>query len=155
MLWLYCKQTSGHISTRILEHIGDTRFKNQEPLIGEHTTKTKYDKITVHIMGSVSSGRPLKYSPSFNHEVGYRGAEGIFASIFPSIFLLNHSACSQCIAPHCTHSTFLALQDLYVGLLPPNLFFLKMMTLLYNETQKNMTWLISKAKIAQYFTLFI
>jgi len=29
------------------------------------------------------------------------------------------------------------------------------MTVLYNETQKNMTWLISKTKIAQYFTSFI
>jgi hypothetical protein len=29
------------------------------------------------------------------------------------------------------------------------------MTVLYNETQKNVTWLISKAKIARYFTLFI
>lgn len=93
--------------------------------------------------------------PYLNHEVGYRDVEGIFASIFPSNFLLNHIACSQCIAPHSTLPTFLALQDLYVGLQPPNLFFLKVMTLLYKETQKNMTWLISKAKIAQYFTLFI
>ena len=65
MLWHYCKQTSGHISTTILEQIRDTRLKNQESLIGEHSTKTKSDKITVHIMGSVSPGKPLKYSPVF------------------------------------------------------------------------------------------
>ena len=116
MLWYYCKQTSGRISTRILEHIRDTRLQNQESLIGEHSTKTKSDKITVHIMGSIFSGKPLKYSHSFNHEVGYVGAEGTFASIFPSNFLLNHSACSQCIAPHSTLPTLLALQDMYVGL---------------------------------------
>jgi len=145
--WSYFHQDSGTYQRH--------QLKNQESLLGEHSSKTKSDKITVHIMGSVSSGRPLKYSPSFNHEVGYRGAEGIFASIFPSDSLLNHSACSQCIVPNSTLPTFLALQDLYVGLQPPNLFFLKLMTLLYNETQKNMTWLISKAKIAQYFTLFI
>lgn len=155
MLWHYCKQASGRISTRILEHIRDTRLQNQESLIGEHSTKTKSDKITVHIMGSILPGKPLKYSPSFNHEVGYGGVGGIFASILISNFLLNHSACSQCIAPYSTLPTLLALQDLYVGVQPPNCLFLKVMTVLYNETQKNMTWLISKAKIAQYFTLFV
>ena len=155
MLWHYCKQTSDCISTRFLEHIRDTRLQNQESLIGEHSTENKSDKITVHIMGSISSGKPLKYSPSFNHEVVYGGTEGIFAGIFPSNFLLNHCACSQCIAPYSTLPTLLALQDLYVGLQPPNLLFLKVMNVLYNEAQKNMTWLISKAKIEQYFTLSI
>jgi len=74
--------------------------------------------------------------------------EGIFASVFPSYFLLNHSACSQCIAPYSTLPNLLARQDLYVGLQPPDLLFLKVTTVLYNETQKSMTWLISKAKVA-------
>jgi hypothetical protein len=139
MLWHYCKQTSYHISTRVLQHIRDTRLQNQESLIGEHSTKTKSDKITLHIMGSISSGKPLKYSSTFNHEVGYGGAEGILANIFSSNFLLNHSACYQCIAPYSTFPTLLALQDLYVGLQPPNLLFLQVITVLYNETHKNMT----------------
>jgi len=145
--WSYFHQNSGTYQ--------DTRLQNLESLIGEHFTKTKSDKITVHIMFSMSSGKPLKYSPNLNCEVGYGGTEGIFASIFPSNFLLNHSAHSHCIAPYSTLPTLLALEDLYIGLQPPDSLFLKVVTMLYNETQKNMTWLITKVKIAQYFTLFI
>jgi hypothetical protein len=117
MLWHYWKQTSGHISTRILEHIRDSRLHNQESLIGEHSTKNNSDKITIHIMGSISPGKPLKYSPNFNREVGYGSAEKMFASSFPLDFLLNHSAHPHYVALYSILPTSLALQDLYVGLL--------------------------------------
>ena len=137
MLWHCCKQTSVHISSRILEHTGDTRLQNQESLIGEHSTKTRSDKITVRIMVSVSSEKPLKYYPNFNHEDGYRGEQGIFSN-----FLLNHSTHSQYKAPYATLPFLLALQDLQVGLQPADLLFMKVTIVLYNEMQKNITWLI-------------
>jgi hypothetical protein len=78
-----------------------------------------------------------------------------FCKSFPWNSVLNHSAQLQWIALYSTLPTLLALQDLYVGLHPPDLLFLKMVNVLYIETLNSMTWLISKAEIAQYFTLFI
>jgi hypothetical protein len=80
---VYIGQTGHHISTRITEHIRDTRLENQQSAVAEHSTATRHsiDFDKTEVIANISSYRPRiirkaieisKHPHNFNHEDDYR-----------------------------------------------------------------------------------